>query len=366
AVTYADGDQEDWPIHAELLASARAAALRRMQLSGLQLQRPSFLFPGLKAKPFWPREDFPKVVNLLEARAPRLSAEVHRLLADGDCSSDSEERSPQCRRFADLCSSSVRAAGSRSRCKADSAVGSRARWAWLAFALGAKLPRRAAASESCSQPAAVVFLHGSGDSGAGLKAYLRAVDGGDLLDELAVQGIKTYWPDSGVHPYTLAGGESMPIWYDRKGLPPTAPEDTASVEKSVHILVKLLDKVRADGVPANRIVIGGFSMGGGIALQLALRHPTKIAAAFVLSSFMCDDVAAYALLQTPPSVDVPILMMHGEADWFIRPVWGKDTAARLKDAGLNVDFVSIPGLRHEISRKEIALLRNWLWNLLKL
>ena len=29
---------------------------------------------------------------------------------------------------------------------------------------------------------------------------------------------------------------------DRKGLPPTAPEDTASVEESVHNLVKLLDK----------------------------------------------------------------------------------------------------------------------------
>eukprot|EP00439_Symbiodinium_sp_Y106_P059923 s2365_g8.t2 len=203
AVTYADGDQEDWPIDAKLLASARVSALGRMQmpqqLSGLQLQRPSFLFPGLKARPFWPRENFPK---------------------------------------------------------------------------------------------------------------------------------------------------------DRKGLPPTAPEDTASVEESVHNLVKLLDKVRADGVPSNRIVIGGFSMGGGIALQLALRYPTKIAAAFVLSSFMCDDAAAYALLQTPPSVDVPILMMHGEADWFIRPVWGRATATRLKDAGLNVDFVSIPGLRHEISRKD--------------
>ncbi|CAE7602524.1 Asph [Symbiodinium sp. CCMP2592] len=101
AVTYADGDQEDWPIHTELLASARVSALGRMQmpqqLSGLQLQRPSFLFPGLKARPFWPREDFPKVVNLLEARAPRLSAEVRQLLADGDCSTDSEERSPPCR-----------------------------------------------------------------------------------------------------------------------------------------------------------------------------------------------------------------------------------------------------------------------------
>jgi len=38
-------------------------------------------------------------------------------------------------------------------------------------------------------------------------------------------------------------------------------------------------------------------MGGGIALQLALRHPEMLAGAFALSSYMCDDAAAYRLLE---------------------------------------------------------------------
>ena len=43
--------------------------------------------------------------------------------------------------------------------------------------------------------------------------------------------------------------------------------------------------------------MAGLSLDGGIALQLALRHPTVIAGAFVMSSFMCDDAAAYNLLE---------------------------------------------------------------------
>ena len=39
-------------------------------------QRPSYLFEGLRAQPFWPSESFPKVVTLLEAAAPELSKEA--------------------------------------------------------------------------------------------------------------------------------------------------------------------------------------------------------------------------------------------------------------------------------------------------
>ncbi|CAK9089825.1 Lysophospholipase-like protein 1 [Durusdinium trenchii] len=248
----------------------------------------------------------------------------------------------------------------------------RRRMAWLAL-LGV-VPKAALASAAPSSPArvpagagsaAIVFLHGSGDSGTGFKRYLDAVDP-ELLEELQSQEVQTFWPDSEAQPYTLAGGMVMPIWYDRSGLPPSAPEKTDSVERSVQRLMQLIQEVEAAGVPPKRIVIGGFSMGGGIALQLALRHPEAIAGAFVLSSFMCDDAAVYERLQTPELTKVPILMMHGEADRFIRPQWGRQTAERLKSLGVATEFVEIPGLRHEMSRKEIQLLRRWLWQVLQL
>jgi len=240
------------------------------------------------------------------------------------------------------------------------------RWAWLAFLLGARLPRRAVAAtagENCSQPTAVIFLHGSGDTGNGLRKYMETVGGKKFLQELKDKGVKTYWPDSGQRPYTLAGGLVMPVWYDRSGLPPTAPEDTASVEESVSSLYQLIEQVKADGVPPERIIIGGFSMGGGIALQLALRHMSDIGGVFVLSSFLCDDAAVYSSLRYRSSLS--ILMLHGEADGFIKSAWGKATADRLRGLGLNVEYTGLKRTRHEINRKVVMLLRDWLWRVLK-
>eukprot|EP00434_Breviolum_minutum_P018250 symbB.v1.2.016100.t1/scaffold1215.1/size131139/10 len=222
----------------------------------------------------------------------------------------------------------------------------------LGLALAGSFPKMAASSPSSSPaslPAAVIFLHGSGDSGTGLKRYIEAMS--DLLEELEFRDVQTFWPNSGMQPYTLAGGIMMPIWYDRSGLPPSAPEKTESVERSVEGLMQLVEEVQAAGVPPNRIVIGGFSMGGGIALQLALRHPHAVAGAFVLSSFMCDDAAIYDRMQAPELSKVPILMMHGEADRFIRPTWARGTYERLQSLGAAVDFISVPNLQHEMNRQ---------------
>ena len=41
-----------------------------------------------------------------------------------------------------------------------------------------------------------------------------------------------------------------------------------------------------------------------------------------------------------------------QVDGFTLPVWGRAMADRLKEIGLNIDFVSISGLRHEMSRKD--------------
>mmetsp|Transcript_76248 Transcript_76248/g.205683 ORF Transcript_76248/g.205683 Transcript_76248/m.205683 type:complete len:122 (+) Transcript_76248:221-586(+) len=109
-------------------------------------------------------------------------------------------------------------------------------------------------------------------------------------------------------------------------------------------------------------------MGGGIALQLALRHPEALGAAFALSSFMCDDAAVYRRLEDASSAGTmpKLLMMHGEADVFIKLAWGRNTAERLKGLGLPIEFVPLPGLNHELSRKEISFVRKWLCDVLNI
>lgn len=213
----------------------------------------------------------------------------------------------------------------------------------------------------------MVLLHGSGDSGEGLRNYLTNVGGGRFLRSFEAAGARIVLPDSGLRSYSLMGGMPMAIWYDRKGLPPSSPEVTDSVEASVAKLRGILEELHAEGIPPKRIVVGGFSMGGGIALQLALRHPDMLGAAFVLSSFMCDDAAAYKLVEQRSREAraswPPIFMAHGQADGFIRPEWGKRTFLRLEAAGLPIKFVSVPRLRHELSAGELDQLGEWLRDL---
>ena len=45
-------------------------------------------------------------------------------------------------------------------------------------------------------------------------------------------------------------------------------------------------------------------------------------------------------------------MLTPQADRFIRPSWGRGTFERLHSLGVDVDFVSVPGLQHEMNSKE--------------
>eukprot|EP00928_Gymnodinium_smaydae_P045624 TRINITY_DN30388_c0_g2_i1.p1 TRINITY_DN30388_c0_g2~~TRINITY_DN30388_c0_g2_i1.p1 ORF type:complete len:275 (+),score=23.56 TRINITY_DN30388_c0_g2_i1:83-907(+) len=216
------------------------------------------------------------------------------------------------------------------------------------------------------EPSAVILLHGSGDSGRGLHAYIKNVDGGALQTMLASHGVHVRYPDSGKRPYTLVGGKEMSVWYDRTGLPPTYPEETTSVEQSVKKLLDIVEEIHAKGMPSNRILIGGFSMGGGIALQFCLRHPDAVGACFVLSSFMTHDAVVYRTLSSGvPNVLPKILMMHGEADTFILPAWGKSTAQQLNNLRVPVQYMSWPGLKHELATEELGFLKKWICDFLE-
>eukprot|EP00933_Yihiella_yeosuensis_P079399 TRINITY_DN9197_c0_g1_i1.p1 TRINITY_DN9197_c0_g1~~TRINITY_DN9197_c0_g1_i1.p1 ORF type:complete len:373 (+),score=89.83 TRINITY_DN9197_c0_g1_i1:210-1328(+) len=100
AVRYADGDEEIWPLDSSKVAdAARAAAARVRDLEArdcqidqkLRLQKPSYLFSGLRAMPFWPREEFAELVEVLESRAARMSAEVLELLRRAEAVDDSSD-----------------------------------------------------------------------------------------------------------------------------------------------------------------------------------------------------------------------------------------------------------------------------------
>lgn len=217
-----------------------------------------------------------------------------------------------------------------------------------------------AAAAAPSPTSAVLFLHGSGDTGRGFQRFMGTVPFVRTLEEA---GVQIEFPSAVPRPYTLFGGRTMSVWFDRRGMDPRSPEQTDSVEVSCSQLEAVLDRIVASGVPPAKIVIGGFSMGGGIALQTALRSKHDIGGVFAMSSYLCDDAAIYASMDANNKLAMrrpSLWMAHGAADDFVRQEWGEATATRLRGYGLDVTWRSYAQMRHEIRQDELDDLAAWL------
>ena len=218
----------------------------------------------------------------------------------------------------------------------------------------------AAAAPTCT-PSAVIFLHGSGDTGEGLQ---RGLANSRFTAAMKAAGVRLVFPSATPRPYQLAGGNTMSIWFDRTGLPPEAPEHAESIDASVAKLEGVLRELEGEGIPPSRVAVGGFSMGGGIAIQLAYRGSeigSSLAAVFALSSFATDDSAMWSSLRASPDRPrPPLYQRHGDADDYILTEWGERTGKKLKDEGVAVDFGLEPGLRHSLSEDELVRLGEWL------
>lgn len=231
---------------------------------------------------------------------------------------------------------------------------------------------------SSTPRAVIIFCHGSGDTGPGARYYVRSAAPSHSLSSLKESGVVFEFPSAVPRPYRLVGGQISSVWYDRVGgMDPRNPEDTNSIEPSARQLNDLIDDVvKRRGVPRERIALGGFSMGGGMALQTAARSSGRLGAVFAISSYLCDDSKVWTDLDASrekcgcvAGVDearnallvTPVFMSHGEEDDFVLPAWGERTASRLKESGADVKkFERIPGAGHEMIGEELSRLFDFL------
>ena len=140
--------------------------------------------------------------------------------------------------------------------------------------------------------ATMIFLHGLGDSGHGWAG---------ILNTIRPDYMKIVCPSAPSMPVTINGGAVMPAWYDINletmesyfNMSVNSREDFEGVEKSTKVLESLIDiEARelgtiTDGTAGkSRIIIGGFSQGGVIALNAILRAKDKLAGCVALSTYL--------------------------------------------------------------------------------
>ncbi|XP_005409335.1 PREDICTED: lysophospholipase-like protein 1 [Chinchilla lanigera] len=216
--------------------------------------------------------------------------------------------------------------------------------------------QRCVVSPAGRHSASLIFLHGSGDSGHELRKWIKEV----LNQDLTFQHIKIIYPTAPPRPYTPLKGMTSNVWFDRFKISNDCPEHLESIDVMCQVLTELIDEEVRGGISKSRILLGGFSMGGCMAMHLAYRNHRDVAGVFALSSFLNKASAVYQALQKNDDALPELFQCHGTADELVLHSWGEETNLVLKSLGVNTKFRSFPNVYHEFSKPELEQLKSWI------
>ena len=207
----------------------------------------------------------------------------------------------------------------------------------------------------------VVFLHGSGDTGGGVADWVGSL----VTREEVGTNTAVLFPSAKLRPYTLSGQNKASVWHDREELSMEGREDTEGIKNMGQNVEQLLSEVEQCGVVRSGIALGGFSQGGHLALHAVFAQGVEVGAAFSVSAFLCDKTAVFSQSEVGRDVTPPLFMSCGGLDQMVPHTWVENTRDRLEQRGVKVTFSTRPGIGHELERKQMKQLFEWLGNNLK-
>uniref|UniRef100_A0A2K5C5E4 Acyl-protein thioesterase 1 n=1 Tax=Aotus nancymaae TaxID=37293 RepID=A0A2K5C5E4_AOTNA len=179
--------------------------------------------------------------------------------------------------------------------------------------------------------AAVIFLHGLGDTGHGWAEDFAGIRNSH---------IKYICPHAPVMPVTLNMNMAMPSWFDIIGLSPDSQEDEPGIKQDAENIKALIDQEVKNGISSKRIILGGFSQGGALSLYTALTMQQKLAGVTALSCWLplCD----------PFLQDISILHCCRDCDPLVPLMFRSLTVEKLKTLvnPTNVTFKTYEGMMH--------------------
>ncbi|MCA9692493.1 MAG: dienelactone hydrolase family protein [Myxococcales bacterium] len=207
--------------------------------------------------------------------------------------------------------------------------------------------------------ASVVWMHGLGADGH---------DFAPIVPALQLPRVRFVFPHAPALPVTINGGFVMPAWYDIVSLTHTgARENSDHIRASARRIVALVERERARGTPADKIVIAGFSQGGAMALHVGLRYPEALAGVLVLSAYHLLP-ETYLAERSEANRRAPIFFGHGALDPLVPSYLGRAAHDQIVAA-------DAPGTRdvswreyrmeHAVCPEEIADIAVWLRRVLE-
>jgi len=196
----------------------------------------------------------------------------------------------------------------------------------------------------------IIWLHGLGADGEDFVPIVK-----ELKLPVAVRYI---FPHAPKRPVTVNGGFVMRAWYDISGDTINMQQDAAGIRSSQADIEALIAQEVARGIAPQHIFLAGFSQGGAIALQTALRQKTPLAGVLALSTYLplAETVSAEA---SPESRQTPIFMAHGRNDNVVPYQLGVSSKDKLEAQGYIVAWHDY-AMQHSVNAAELNDIEAWL------
>lgn len=203
---------------------------------------------------------------------------------------------------------------------------------------------------------ALIWLHGLGADGSDFSGFVEA------LADISSTGLRFIFPHAPIQSVTLNGGAMMPSWFDLYGTRPEDPQDELGIRRAREAISALIQEEQQRGIPSERVILGGFSQGGALALYTALSGPHRLAAAVGLSTYLPLAPRFPSELHGRNKA-TPIFLGHGTADPTLPYDFALLSHAILTQSGVPAELHSY-ALEHSVSTEEIQDLRRFLTHVL--
>lgn len=165
-------------------------------------------------------------------------------------------------------------------------------------------------------------------------------------------------PNAPERPITLNGGMVMRGWYDLTGLEVVKQEDRAGLNEASQIVEKLVERECERGIPRSRIIVGGFSQGGAVALHYGLRCEQALAGIVGLSTYLPLSETLSAE-KSSAAIQTPIFLAHGIFDPVLVLALGEASRQVLQENACTVEWRTYQ-MPHTVVPEELKDLSAWL------
>lgn len=195
----------------------------------------------------------------------------------------------------------------------------------------------------------IIWMHGLGADGHDFIPMAHA---------LALPGVRWVFPHAPERSITINQGMLMRAWFDIQSLERLEPEDVQGLQNSRWQIRELIEHERQAGFTLDKIMLGGFSQGGVMALYAGLSYEKPLGGIVALSCYLPMQ-KSFDEWRTVENQNTSIFLAHGHYDPVL-PIWlAQASLDCLTASGYSVNWHDYP-IGHQVCDEEVEALRGFM------